>query len=167
MDDPQDCTDGRSCSAAGHCLFIDQQMSVFSRAQRFTRMDGMFSQVITFSDAGTLEEVRSLLYCEREGQFPAISIRAVGASGEPLEDSVAFTALNLWNGDPQNSDQFQSISLLANPLPVRPGDRVAVTIKTNGCLLAINPDMPYAGGALYFDGAKHAGAMVFQALVAR
>ena len=143
-------------------------MTVFDRSNRFTGedvgRDARYRQVVTFSESGRLVEVRALASCT--GSFPVVTIFAVGPDGTPVDDVLSGTAVQFLNQVPHTSDQLQPAAL-PRALTVRPGDRVALEVFVIGCGVAINPKVAYAGGALFINGEKQPGALVFQTLVAR
>lgn len=169
-DDPNGCQIEHTCSASGHCLAIDQAMNSFNARNRLMPIEpsSKYAQLITFGEPGTLEELRALFYCETTNTLPLLSIHEVGDDDTVLENWVSAVGVVVLNEDPTGSDQLQAISL-AIPLAVKPGDRVALVVTarspTDFCWLAVNPTHTYDGGALYLDGVRQAGAMVFQALV--
>jgi hypothetical protein len=150
---------------------VSEAQSVLGTMTDWVALTQSYAQVIDFTEPASIEEIRLEVSCSENDQtFPAVWL--VAAPGGVPSATIIATANVLYQA-PTDSNTFALLEL-SKVIEQPETGPIAIVASTTAmsCILRLNTESPYPGGALFTQSAAGLwlpaeGSMVFQALSSR
>jgi len=167
-DDADSCSDTRTCSSQGECLYISESQPQLGPSIDYVELTTSYAQVIDFADAARVEEIRLEVSCNENDQaFPPVWISLV-EDGVPSETAHAFA--NVVYQPPTDDNAFALLELSKKlDEPALGPIAIVVGASDMSCIARVNRDRPYERGSLLMQRESGLwqpveGSLVFQVL---
>jgi hypothetical protein len=137
----------------------------------YAELSASYAQVITFSEPASIVEIRLEVSCNENDQtFPAVWL--VAAPGG-IPSSTTIATANVLYQAPSDTNTFALLEL-SKVLEQPETGPIAIVVSRSemSCVVRLNKEQPYEGGALFSQGTTDLwlpapGSMVFQVLSSR